>query len=102
MESPESLEAVESWSPKPGIDGSDLEPGTARVIWWNCAQGLGAIAAPEGAARVHWTELPIGDELAYLSKGQLVSYSCFKPPESTCGRSTSFQREAVAVTPLGV
>lgn len=83
----------------------DLAPNTARVIWWNAAQGFGMVMTPEGPARLHWSQVTPRDRIVFLEHGQLVKYTAVrtpvvkKPPKESAAkeRMTSFQREVVGV-----
>ena len=83
---------------EPSADG--LEACTGRVIWFNLAQGLGAIITPSGAARVHWSGIAKRPRLAYLAKGELVSFKELQEPRQTKPRLTAFDYEAVGVSPI--
>lgn len=82
-------------------NAADLEPNTGRVIWYNLANGLGAILAPTGEeARVHWTQIAPRGRLAYLAKGERVSFKELRKPIQTGLYTTTFLWEAVGVKAL--
>jgi hypothetical protein len=91
------LSQVTEYRPEPEPTANGLIQGVGRVIWWNYAQGMGAIVTPEGQARVHWSHVSPRDRLAFLIPGELVRYqSLRKPPQRLPSRS-SFQNEAIGV-----
>ncbi|HEY4509882.1 MAG TPA: hypothetical protein VJC15_02750 [Candidatus Paceibacterota bacterium] len=71
-------------------------PGT--VLWWNFAQGLGAIQTKNGAARAHWSQVIQGNrKFRYLVKDERVSCELIpipKPTQEDRVRPTAFEREA--------
>lgn len=70
------------------------------VIWYNLAQGLGAIQTVKGAARVHWSQAaPREDGFRYLQQGERVNYQITPVILKQGMRPTSFQWEAKNVTP---
>ncbi len=74
-----------------------------RVIWYNLAQGLGAIQTPNGAARVRWSEVaPRQRGFQYLVRGEAVTYHItpIAPIAPKPGvRPTAFKWEAKEVAP---
>ncbi len=89
-------------------NGLGLTPNTGRVLWYNAAQGLGAILTPSGVARVHWTQIVQRGRRRYLRKGKLISYSSLvsllipkaQPgPYAKLPRPTSFKWEVLSVKP---
>lgn len=77
-----------------------LPSNTARVVWFNLAQGFGMLATPDGPARVHWREIAKREAgLAYLVSGEYVRYEKLRDPVQTKPRQTSFQKEATGVIP---
>lgn len=77
-----------------------LVPNTSRVLWFNLAQGFGAITTSEGMARIHWSQILREERLAFLETGDLVSYKYLMKPNQTKSRKTAFPREAYVVSPL--
>jgi cold shock CspA family protein len=89
--------------PEPAV--YDLDPNKGRVLWWNRAQGLGAIVTSEGEARVHWKGIKqtrLRSRLAFLTAGEIVQYQSLRPTPIPPfkERRTSFKWEAVDVEPL--
>lgn len=86
---------------EPSSDG--LAPNTARVIWWNVAQGFGMVMTPEGPALLHWSQVTPRNRIVLLESNELVKYTGIQPPvhkkppkDSTAKeRKTSFEREIV-------
>lgn len=77
-----------------------LRPNTGRVLWFNLAQGYGAMNTPKGMARVHWTQIMKEGRLAFFETGDLVSYKYLTKPNQTKARKTTFPREAYVVSLL--
>ena len=83
------------------INAQGLDKNTGRVIWFNCAQGFGAIITSEGVARVRWNKITREDfRMALLIPKEIVSYERLISPEQTNLRKTSFRIEAVGVRPI--
>ena len=78
----------------------DLAPNTGYVLWFNHAQGVGAIQTPEGPARVHWRQIAKRNRLAFLASGEIVRYASLERPTHTKARPTSFKKEVLGVAPL--
>lgn len=78
----------------------DLAPNTGYVLWFNHAQGIGAIQTPDGTARVHWRQIARRNRLAFLASGEIVRYASLDRPTHTKARPTSFKKEVLGVTPL--
>lgn len=91
---------ISKYQPEAAITADGLEKNQGRVLWWNMAQGLGAIITPEGSVRVHWSEVAKRPRLAYLVVKEVVTYDGVRMPVQTKARSTSFSLEAVGVKPL--
>lgn len=71
------------------------------VLWFNLAQGKGAIETKYGHASVHWSEIHRPESLLrYLKAGEMVTFYGLRFPKSR--RPTSFKREAVGVSPLPI
>ncbi|MDP4006986.1 MAG: hypothetical protein Q8P55_00105 [bacterium] len=71
-----------------------------RVIWYNLAQGLGAIQTPKGAARVHWSQVaPRKHGFRYLQRGERGECNIVPMVQKPGARPTAFQWEALNVTP---
>jgi hypothetical protein len=81
--------------PKPSADGLFL--GTGRVLWWNFAQGLGAIITPEGVARVHWSNVVPRGRLAFLTRGEIVRYRSLRTLVPTRFHQPTLDKEAIGV-----
>jgi cold shock CspA family protein len=94
----QSLPPVSKYK-KVTISANGLRPGTARVRFWNSAQGWGSLITPEGEARVHWSNVARQNRLTILYPGQTVKYEDFDDPVEK-GRNTGFKRETLNVTPL--
>ena len=90
---------ISEYQPEDEVTADVLEKGQGWVLWWNCAQGLGAIITPDGALRVHWSEVAKRPRLAYLVAGEIVRYDGIRLPVQTKARFTSFGKEAVGVSP---
>lgn len=88
------------YTPPAAQKKKNLEPKTGRVLWFNFAQGIGAIETPEGNARVHWSQIEPRPRLAFLETGELVSYKKLIEPVQTKTRNTSFPRDALGVRVL--
>lgn len=88
-------------SPIPRFKGMPFKQG--KVVWWNLAQGLGAIVIDEKGtqAKVHWKGLVLNHSgrLRALSPDQIVSYQRLVLPRQAKGRITGFLFEAVGVKP---
>jgi len=79
----------------------DLSENEGRVVWYNAANGVGAIVLGDGSqARVYWKEISQRDlGRRYLVKGEKVRYATLKTPDvSPTKRQTGFQKEAIGVT----
>lgn len=87
---------------QPESTAEGLKKDEGRVLWWNSAQGFGAIITQEGVLRVYWEEVAKRPRLAYLIPGEIVKYQGVKlpvqPPDTL--RKTSFQKEAMGVKPV--
>ncbi|MEE8131936.1 MAG: hypothetical protein V3T98_02730 [Candidatus Paceibacterota bacterium] len=94
------LSPINGYKPLYGPTAKGLKQKTGRVIWWNCAQGLGMIITPEGVARVHWSEVCRYDILAYLIPGEIIEYKKLLTPYQTKERRTTFRKEAIGVIPI--
>ena len=71
---------------------------TAGVLWFNVAQGIGAVQTRDGSARVHWSQITRnGSRLAYLVPGETVQFTAMRTRYQTKARKTSFSREVVGV-----
>lgn len=85
--------------PTPKAEGLSFKQG--RVVWWNYAQGLGAIVIDKKGtqARVHWSKIVLDQSggLRALQPGQIVSYQKLVLPRQSKGRITGFLYEAVGV-----
>lgn len=100
-ENAENLAPVSEYEPERELNAEQFLPSQGRVLWWNSAQGVGAIITPEGAARVHWTQVSGRPRLSYLVKGEVVKYEELVAPRQTNpNRQTRFQKEVRVVTPL--
>ena len=71
-----------------------------RVLWWNLAQGFGAIQLRNGdAARLHRNNLRRpNSRLPYATPGELINFEKLSLPNQTTERSTQFRQEAYAAT----
>ena len=96
----DELPLVASYQPEPKTSTEGLAPSTGKVLWFNFAQGVGAIITSKGTARVHWTQVAKRGRRAYLLPGESVRYSSLKAPQNTKLRSSSFAKEAVRVKAL--
>ncbi len=93
------------YQPEMQPSSNDLAPNTARVIWWNVAQGFGMVMTSEGPARLHWSQVTPRSRIVMLESDELVKYTAIRTPvhkkspkDSTAKeRKTSFQREVVGV-----
>jgi hypothetical protein len=93
------------YQPEPQPSPNGLASNTARVLWWNAAQGFGMVVTPEGPARLHWSQVTPHDRIVLLEPDELVKYVAIRTPvhkKSPKGsnakeRKTSFQREVVGV-----
>lgn len=95
----QELALVREYQPESEFTSDGLASKTARVLWFNLAQGLGALLTPEGVARVHWSEIAKRPRLAFLTPRELVSYKSLRTPIQK-SRSTTFQKEAIGVKPI--
>ena len=83
---------------KEDVSPSPLASGMGVVLWYNIAQGMGAIQTHEGPARVHWSQVvKDSGRLACLAEGQRVKYVALRSPKASV-RGTSFEREAIGVS----
>lgn len=100
----EEILSVSEYSSSPIPKAEGLPPKQAKVVWWNFAQGLGAIVIDKKGtqARVHWRDLVIDQKgkLRALSPDQVVSYQKLVLPRQSKGRTTGFLMEAIGVTPI--
>ncbi|MBI1957084.1 MAG: cold shock domain-containing protein [Candidatus Niyogibacteria bacterium] len=96
----EYLDAVGKESELPDASRFIFISHTGYVLWYNLANGLGAILTADGEARVHWTQIAPRERFAYLEKGEMVSFQGLRKPDTGGSRSTSFKHEAVGVTAL--
>ena len=69
-----------------------------RVIWYNLAQGMGAIQTPKGAARVHWSKVDPRKSFQYLIQGESVQCRIVPVVQRKGIRPTSFKLEAESIT----
>jgi hypothetical protein len=69
-----------------------------RSLWWNLAQGFGAILLRNGhGARLHRNNLRReNSHLPYLGPGELVEFEKLSLPNQTTERSTAFRQEVYA------
>lgn len=74
-----------------------------KVLWWNCAQGLGAIVLDTKGtlARVYWRDIISEKRFKALEPGQIVSYQKLDIPPQIQGKPTGFLLQAKEVRPLG-
>lgn len=96
----DELPPLSSWQPEPETSAEGFAPKTGKVLWFNFAQGVGAIITPKGTARVHWTQVAKRGRRAYLLPGESVRYASLKAPQNTKLRASSFPNEAVRVKAL--
>ena len=90
----EKLKPVSCYQPPPELDATNLGPNEGRVLWWNDAQGLGAIITPQGSARVHWSSISPRPRRSFLIPGETITFFGLYAPRETKGRPTSFRWEA--------
>lgn len=74
--------------------------GEGKVLWFNIAQGYGAVFTGQGSARVYWSEIT-GRELAYLMSGEKVAFQKIGPPLNVSDRGTGFKWEVTGVQIAG-
>jgi len=90
-------------APSP-LKAEGLPKNHGRVVWWNCAQGLGTIVIDEKGTqtRVHWRRIlsDLKGGLRALAPGQIVSYQRLDIPSRAQSRSTGFLLEAKEVMSL--
>lgn len=84
----------------PPQEVNDLPQGFGTVIWFNFAQGIGALQTRDGQARVHWSQVEPRGKRAYLLPCEIVQFDALRTPVSTKGRGTAFNKEAVGITLL--
>jgi len=71
------------------------------VIWWNIAQGVGAIQSTKGAARAHWSQVAVKSrKFRYLIEGERVQCEVTPVILKEGVRPTMFKWEAKNITPL--
>lgn len=95
-----TLKDASEYIPDDEDSGEQLVPGIGRVLWYNHAQGFGALATSQGGARVHWSQIKKqGPQfLSSLHPRQFVRYEALHIPVQTKPRPTSFKLEAIGVT----
>jgi len=99
----EELLSISQYIPLPTPKADDLPFQQGRVVWWNYAQGLGAIVIDKKGtqAKVHWRDLiDQSGQLRALQPGQIVSYQRLVLPRQSKGRITGFLFEAIGVKPI--
>lgn len=71
-----------------------------EVLWWNLAQGLGAVKAKREAARVYWSEVAPRGGFRYLKQGEIIQQCRIMPiVQKPWERATAFRLEAKGVIP---
>ncbi len=77
---------------------SGIKSGMAGVEWYNAASGVGGLITDQGPARVHWSQITRqGERFAYLTAGEIVTYSALRAPHITKDRKTRYVLEAFDV-----
>jgi hypothetical protein len=95
---PSYLASTKSYEPKPAITTEGLVTKQGRVIWWNEANGIGALATATGIARFHRRNLVVQHEWVTFEKGEIVKYKNLTIPHLNEGeKTTSFKLEAIGV-----
>ncbi len=70
---------------------------TGRVSWYNLAQGIGAVETAQGAARIHWTQVPPRPRFRYLGAGEKVAFQRLREPKETKLRRSAYLFEVEGV-----
>jgi len=71
------------------------------VIWWNIAQGVGAVQTGRGAARAHWSQIAAGKrKFRYLLEGERIHCNVVPLELREDSRPSTFKWEAQNITPL--
>lgn len=96
----QNLQPISEYKSTPQSTNRGLAPNTGHILWFNLAQGFGAITTPKGMARVHWSQIIKEGRLAFLETGDLVLFKYLKKPNQTKKRETAFPREAYVVSPI--
>ncbi len=91
----EELEPLVGYEPLPEAKTNGLAPNFGRVLWWNYAQGKGAISTNKGAALVRWWNVAKRGRLAFLTEGEQVRYVALHRPATR--HPTHFEWEAAGV-----
>ncbi len=92
----EELESLDSCQqPQADASANGLDQRTGQVLWWNYAQGLGAILTSKGPARVRWWNIAKRPRLAFLEQGEKVRYIRLLRPVTR--HYTHFEWEAMGV-----
>ncbi len=95
------LPDISVFQPLQGLSNNGLKPKQGRVVWFNFAQGYGALQTPKGMARIHWSEIIAPTrQRAYLQANDVVEFEQLKTPPVNGKRETSFQLEAYRVKKL--
>lgn len=97
-ENPNGFISIAEYVPKQEKERLPLEKNIGVVIWYNIAQGLGAIQTGEGVARVHWSQIRMSG-FVFLIPGEYIMFSALRSPRQG-SRPTSFNYEAIDVVPL--
>lgn len=86
------------WDYQPDDPPSEpLQEYTGRVSWYNLAQGIGAVETAQGAARVHWTQVPPRPRLRYLVPGETIAFQRLCKPKETKLRRSAYTFEVEGV-----
>lgn len=98
----EELSPISGYIAPSPIKAENLPPKHGVVVWWNIAQGLGAIILNKKGtqARVHWKGIILPDikgRLRVLLPGQIITYNRLISPSQSNNRTTGFLFEAVGV-----
>lgn len=96
---PLGMPSSDEW--RPPMDPPETRPNHGRVLWWNCAMGLGVIMTTEGVARIHWKNVKDADGFVRFKKDDLVTYDELGTPFQSFERATKVKLEAFGVHRLG-
>lgn len=74
-----------------------LQEYQGKVLWYNLAQGIGAVETTQGSARVHWTQAPPRPRFHYLVPGETIVFQRLRELKETKLRRTKYLFEVEGV-----
>jgi len=74
---PDNLPLIAQYRRAPAQVLENLSSNEGLVLWFNIAQGIGAIVTGEGIVRVHWSEINRGNgyHLQFLKSGERIKFT---------------------------